>query len=339
MDVERFKDLIRRELPVIMQDDMQIRDFVINITRTRFADKDESESRFNRMMEELRLNREKESRESAKQAKKWEENDRKWHEQNKRLAQEAEERKQNWAEQVKKWEENDRKWHEQHRESARKWDELARERERKWAEQVKKWEENDRKWHEQHRESARKWDEQVKKWEENDRKWHEQHEESARKWDEQVKKWEENDKKWYAHEEKMRMELRSAIGALGARWGIQTEASFRDGLKAILEDSFDVEVLNVTEYDDEGEVFGRPDQVEIDVLIKDGTLILCELKSSMSRGDVYIFDRKVAFYEKHHNRTADRKLIISPMVDERGRRIAKKLNIEVYGYPSDIKEV
>ena len=294
MDVERFKDLIRRELPVIMQDDMQIRDFVINITRTRFADKDESESRFNRMMEELRLNREKESRESAKQAK--------------------------------KWEENDRKWHEQHRESARKWDE-----------QVKKWEENDRKWHEQHQESARKWDEQVKKWEENDRKWHEQHQESARKWDEQVKKWEENDKKWYAHEEKMRRELRNAIGALGARWGIQTEASFRNGLKAILEDSFGVEVLNVTEYDDEGDVFGRPDQVEIDVIIKDGSLLLCELKSSTSRGDVYIFDRKVAFYEKRHNRKADRKLIISPMVDERGRRIAKKLNIEVYGYSDEIQ--
>jgi hypothetical protein len=328
MDVERFKDLIRRELPVIMQDDMQIRDFVINITRTRFADKDESESRFNRMMEELRLNREKESRESAKQAKKWEENDRKWHEQHRESARK-------WDEQVKKWEENDRRWHEQNKRLAQE----AEERKQNWAEQVKKWEENDRKWHEQHEESARKWDEQVKKWKENDRKWHEQHRESARKWDEQVKKWEENDKKWYAHEEKMRMELRSAIGALGARWGIQTEASFRDGLKAILEDSFDVEVLNVTEYDDGGEVFGRPDQVEIDVLIKDGTLILCELKSSMSRGDVYIFDRKVAFYEKHHNRTADRKLIISPMVDERGRRIAKKLNIEVYGYPSDIKEV
>ncbi len=51
-------------------------------------------------------------------------------------------------------------------------------------------------------------------------------------------------------------------------------------------------------------------------IIKNGVLILCEIKSSMSRGDVYIFNRKIAFYEKRHNRKADRKIIISPMVDK-----------------------
>ena len=47
----------------------------------------------------------------------------------------------------------------------------------------------------------------------------------------------------------------STVGALGARWGIASEQSFRDALKGILEQSFGVEVLNVTEYDDAGEVF------------------------------------------------------------------------------------
>jgi hypothetical protein len=41
---------------------------------------------------------------------------------------------------------------------------------------------------------------------------------------------------------------------------MQTEAAFRNVLAGILEESFGVEVLKVTDYDDEGTVFGRPDQ-------------------------------------------------------------------------------
>lgn len=53
-----------------------------------------------------------------------------------------------------------------------------------------------------------------------------------------------------------------SIGALGARWGMQSEAAFRNALAGILEKSFGVEAVNVNEYDDRGEVFGRPDQVD-----------------------------------------------------------------------------
>jgi hypothetical protein len=42
-----------------------------------------------------------------------------------------------------------------------------------------------------------------------------------------------------------------------------------------------VEVLNITEYDDAGVVFGRPDQIELDIIIKNGILIIAEIKSSM----------------------------------------------------------
>jgi hypothetical protein len=37
------------------------------------------------------------------------------------------------------------------------------------------------------------------------------------------------------------------------------------------------------------EVFGRPDQVELDIIIKNGDVILCEIKSSMSKADIYSF--------------------------------------------------
>ncbi len=128
----------------------------------------------------------------------------------------------------------------------------------------------------------------------------------------------------------------SGIGALGARWGLFSEESFRNGLKAILEESFGVQVLNVTEYDDTGEVFGRPDQVELDVIIFNGMLILCEIKSSVSKSDVHIFDRKIAYYEKRHNRKATRKMVISPMVDKRAEELAQKLGIEVHSHSYDV---
>ena len=167
----------------------------------------------------------------------------------------------------------------------------------------------------------RHWDEQERKWEEQNRKW----DENSRKWDETLDEI-----------RSMKTRHEQGIGALGARWGIASEASFRAALQGILEDSFHVQVLNVNEFDDEGMVFGRPDQVELDIIVVNGLLILCELKSSMSKGDMYIFERKVRFYEKRHQRMADRKIVISPMVDAKARVVAQALGIEVFSYSDDV---
>jgi hypothetical protein len=157
--------------------------------------------------------------------------------------------------------------------------------------------------------------------------------------EENTRKWEENQATINAMLGEIRSLSRkhdSTIGALGARWGLHTEQSFRNALAGILVESFGVEVINVTEYDDAGDVFGRPDQVELDVIIQNGLLILCEIKSSISRAEMYTFERKVAFYEKRHARKATRKLVISPMVEERARAVAAKLGIEVYSYAEDV---
>jgi hypothetical protein len=157
--------------------------------------------------------------------------------------------------------------------------------------------------------------------------------------EENTRKWEENQATINAMLGEIRSLSRkhdSTIGALGARWGLHTEQSFRNALAGILVESFGVEVINVTEYDDAGDVFGRPDQVELDVIIQNGLLILCEIKSSISRAEMYIFERKVAFYEKRHARKATRKLVVSPMVEERARAVAAKLGIEVYSYAEDV---
>ena len=97
-----------------------------------------------------------------------------------------------------------------------------------------------------------------------------------------------------------------------------------------------MEVLNINEYDEKGEVFGRPDQVELDIIIQDGMLILCEIKSSISKAEMYTFVRKTEFYEKRHERKATRKLVISPMVDDRARQVAEKLEIEVYSHADEV---
>ncbi len=277
METQQLTRLIKQELPGILQQNREMREWVIKLTKEKYADREEMESRFDRILDELRRDRE--------------ENTRRWDEQN------------------RKWEEQNRKWYEQNR----------------------KWEEQNRKWYDQNR-----------KWEEQNRKWYEQN----RKWDDQNRKWEEHNRKWEANQatiEAMLKEIQalsrkheSTIGALGARWGLRTEQSFRNALKGILTDSFDVEVINVTEFDDEGEVFGRPDQVKLDVIILNGTLILGEIKSSMSKSDMYTFERKARLYEKRHKRKADRLLVVSPMVDDQALDVARKLGIEVYSYVEDV---
>ncbi len=253
MENQQIRQLIRQELPGLLQQDREMREWVLALTRERYADKGETESRFDRLLAELRHDRE---------------------------------------EQTRKWEENQR--------------ELRAMRE-----------ENQQELHMMREEQNRRWEEQDRRWEEQDRKW----EENAARQGQILKRLDRFDQ---------------SIGALGARWGLHTEQSFRNALKRILEDSFDVKVRNVTEFDDEGEVFGRPDQVELDVIIHNGVLILCEIKSSISKSEMYIFARKVHFYEKQHGRKADRMVVISPMVDDRAKPLAQALGIEVYSHADDV---
>ena len=251
MSVTQIKQIIRRELPAIMREDVEMQQFILHLARTQFADKMETESRFDRQLDELRRDREEQSR-------KWDEN------------QEA----------------------------------LRRDRE-----------------------------EQSRKWDENQEALRRDREEQNRKWDENQKVINQ----MLQEIQGLSRKHDSTIGALGARWGLYTEQSFRSALKAILEESFAVEVQNVTEFDETGYVFGHPDQVELDIIIKDGLLIICEIKSSMSRSDMYTFGRKVEFYEQEHQQKATRKLVISPMVDEYAQRVAKKLEIEVYSYAEAVE--
>jgi len=166
MPTEDLTEIIKRELPALLRRDPSLRRYILDLTRQEHADRQQTEDRFDRILDELRRDRE---------------------------------------------------------------------------------------------EQGRKWDEQNRKWDEQNRKWDESREEFR-----------------LVHEEIMAQAKKfdRSIGALGARWGLQSEAAFRNALAGILEQTFGVEVLNVNEYDEQGEVFGRPDQVELDVIIKNGLLLI-----------------------------------------------------------------
>jgi hypothetical protein len=177
--------------------------------------------------------------------------------------------------------------------------------------------------------------ESEKKWEENNKRW----EENNKRWEENNKRWEENNKRIDAILEEIKLLHRkhdTTIGALGARWGLRAESSFRDAIKGILEESFPVKVQRYKAKDKEGIVFGKPDQVELDLIVKNGEVIVGEIKSSISKGDVATFLRKIDFYEKRENISVKRKIMISPMFDYGAREFALSFGIEVYGYPEEV---
>jgi hypothetical protein len=251
MDQPEVIAIIQQELPRLMAQEPQVREFVLQTVSSFYMGRREAESRFDRILAELQRDRETQ--------------DRKWEEQN------------------RKWEEQNRKWREQK------------------AEDNRKWEEQNRKWEEQRAEDIRKWNEQL------------------------------------AENRRLDKKFESTIGALGSRWGLSSEASFRNALAGILTESFGVEVLNLTLYDHEGEVFGRPDQVELDLIIKNSVTIACEIKSSIDKAGMYSFGRKADFYEKHEHRPISRKIVISTMVDSRARPVADALGIEIYSYAEAVE--
>lgn len=204
-------------------------------------------------------------------------------------------------------------------------DELRRDREAnngKWAENNRKWDEN------QKALEAR--------WAADDGKWAENQKTLKERWAADDKRWAENQKVLTHMIEAWDKKFDSTIGALGARWGLSAEAAFRQGLKSILEDSFPVKVEQFIGWDSRGIVWEEPDQVELDLIVHNGTLILCEIKSSATKSDVATFHRKARWYEAEHQRKPDRLIFISPMLHERGKIYAAKHGIETASFTPEL---
>jgi hypothetical protein len=125
------------------------------------------------------------------------------------------------------------------------------------------------------------------------------------------------------------------LGGLGRRWGIGSESSFRRGLAEILSDT-GYEVFNYVESDTEGVVFGRPAEIEIDIIIKGDRTIVVEIKSSVSKSDVFIFMKKGDFYKHISGRQIDKLLMITPFIDDSARVVAGQYDIVICDSISDL---
>ena len=118
------------------------------------------------------------------------------------------------------------------------------------------------------------------------------------------------------------------VEAMGARWGLHTEAAFREGMQSVLTRRFGAEVKHWEGFDPDGIVFGHPASIELDLVVRNGGTLLIELKSHVSRGDLVVFHRKAKIYEQVTGSHAER-LVVSPSVEPRARELARDLGIEI----------
>ena len=120
------------------------------------------------------------------------------------------------------------------------------------------------------------------------------------------------------------------ISALGARWGLMAEDAFREGLRGLLERELGLKVERWRAYDNAGIVFGYPSEVEANIAVSDGKLILIEVSSHVRASDVLQFRRKAELYEKMTGRKPDRLIIVTPYIDEKALEAARQLGVETY---------
>ena len=128
------------------------------------------------------------------------------------------------------------------------------------------------------------------------------------------------------------------INALGARWGIVAEDVFRQGIVELLADAgwkVDREII----FDKDGFVYGYPSEVEIDVVMSNGKVILVELTASLKRGELVQISRKRELYEKLKGKKVSEVIVVTPFIDDKNEErviaIANSLGIKVIK-PSEI---
>jgi hypothetical protein len=120
------------------------------------------------------------------------------------------------------------------------------------------------------------------------------------------------------------------ISALGARWGLESEEAFREGLRGILEKELGLKVERWTAFDETGSVFGHPSQVEVDVAVSNGKVMLIEVSSHVKQADVAALVKEAELYERTTGRRPDRLIVVTPFAEERAMEAALKLGVEIY---------
>ena len=116
--------------------------------------------------------------------------------------------------------------------------------------------------------------------------------------------------------EELRRFVQIRLDALGARWGILNEEAFREGVASILRET-GYKVERWIYMDKDGYVYGHPSTIDIDILVRNDTLILVEITSSVRRGDYVYVKRKAELYEMVESKKPAKIFIITPYIDDR----------------------
>ncbi len=354
MQTQQVREMILKELPILLNNDDSFLETMLDIARPHFANKVEMKDRFNEIIAQLDHSIDKQTSviEKLEQRldQKIEEDRKRFEKVEQRLDQKIEADNQKFAQLTATLEKVEQRHNQKIEEDHKRFEKLERRLDQKIEEDRKRFEKVERRL-DQKIEEDRKRFEKVEqrldqKIEADNQKFAQltatlekveqrlnQKIEEDRKWREEEK---EKEKKQEKEHDIQMSKFDQRLMAMGARWGVNSEASFRNGLAAILEEFSQVEVIHVDEHDDDGVVFGYPEEIELDLIIKNGVLIIAEIKSATDKHDVYFFDKKVRFYEQKHGQKANRKLLISPMVEDRALPVAKKLGVEIYSFAQEV---
>lgn len=129
-------------------------------------------------------------------------------------------------------------------------------------------------------------------------------------------------------EEELR-DTRRLMFAISHRFGMISEAGFREAMKYVVQEVLRVAKVEKWVYrDEEGVVYGYPSVIEVDVAVHDKTHILVEVKSRVSRGDIAELARIRDLYEKVKGVKA-KAVVIGGFIDPKAYESASKLNVEV----------
>jgi len=132
----------------------------------------------------------------------------------------------------------------------------------------------------------------------------------------------------YRLEEEMR-ETRRVLITIAHRFGLLSEAGFREAMKYVVEEVFGTALVEKKSLRDiEGIVYGHEAVIDIDVLIRDREHIIIEVKSRVSRGDIVELHRIGKLYEKTYN-VKPRLVIIGGFIEPKAWETASKLGVEI----------
>jgi len=124
-------------------------------------------------------------------------------------------------------------------------------------------------------------------------------------------------------------ELSRIVNVVAHRFGVLSEEAFRNAMKYVIEEVFGVAKVEKWVYNDaEGFVHGVPAVIEVDVVIRDREYILLEVKSRVSRGDVYELSKVGKLYEKVTG-VKPRLAIIGGFMDRGVKEMAERLGVEI----------